>query len=562
MTLFGTIQTANTGLQASQIGLQVVGNNVANANTPGYIRQRMGLTTNPTVRHGGLLLGQGVRATGVTQMVDQALMERMFAAGSDKAGGKMLDEAYTNLEQLIGSLDDSGLGAMLGNFNAALHELSVTPNDASLREFVVLQGDMLAREIRRTQQSVASHRNQLGQQISSAADAINEKAAGIASLNVVIAGAEGGGLLGSDAAGAREKRNSLVEELSELVDITIQEQASGSVSVFIGGDYLVIDGEYREVAKATHSATGDLELRIKQIDAPLQAKGGRYGGMLRARGEVYDHYLSQLDTLAAGLIEVVNTVHTQGQGRRGFSELAGTARPTSGVPLKEAGLDPPPRHGAFEIQMMDTQGDLLGIHQVAVRQLGQVGDSTVDSVVADIDAIDGLTARLGAGGQVVIESSQPGVSFAMANDSSGFLAAAGLNTFFVGSGAHDIDVNSRLKADSDLLAVSFGGVGQDTDALLALVDLVDIPMDSLGGRSIRGTFDNAVARLGQQMSLQRSLTRGAEELHNTLHGEHLGITGVSLDEESLTMLALNRSFQANARVISTVNEMLDVLLRM
>jgi flagellar hook-associated protein 1 FlgK len=78
---------------------------------------------------------------------------------------------------------------------------------------------------------------------------------------------------------------------------------------------------------------------------------------------------------------------------------------------------------------------------------------------------------------------------------------------------------------------------------------------------VQGIFNENVAALGQRISLQRSISQGADDLHSLLTGQHLGITGVNLDEESIKMLAYNRTFQANARVISTANEMLEVLLQ-
>jgi flagellar hook-associated protein 1 FlgK len=225
-------------------------------------------------------------------------------------------------------------------------------------------------------------------------------------------------------------------------------------------------------------------------------------------------------------------------------------------------LSPLPKNGSFEIQVVDAAGGPISFHRIDVRMLSQVGDSTLDSVVSDINAIDGLSARINSNGQVEIEASSPGISFAFANDTSGFLASTGINTFFVGSSAQDIAINPVVKANSDYLAISSTGSGKDTQTLIDMVDLIDRPLDSLGGRSVQGVFDENVASLGQRISLQRSITQGADDLYSTLHGQHLGITGVNLDEESLKMLAYNRSFQANAKVISTANEMLEILLTM
>jgi len=560
MSLFGTIQTANTGLQASQLGLQVVGNNVANSATPGFIRQRLDLQPNAATTQGRLLVGNGVRATGVSQMIDKAIMERMFAAGSGKAAGEVLNSAFTDLENLVGSLS-GGLRDTMSSFNNALHDLSATPNDRSLRDFVILRGEALAREIGSTYESVSTLQGDINGQLGSISKSINEKLRSIAQLNVAITGAEGGGVIASDATGLREQRYNLLEQLSELIDVTIQEQSTGSISVFVGGDYLISEGSFRDLEPSYNKELEGFELRIKQSQAPIQAISGQYGALMRARTEVYGGFITELDTLATALATAVNSIHTQGQGRRGFESITSHQAALTGVPLRASQLSPPPTNGSFEIQLTDSSGQSVSYHRIEIRSLNQVDDSTIDSVVADINLIDGISARVNSEGKVVIESAAPGVKFAFANDTAGFLSSTGINTFFVGSKAEDLAINPLLKANSDYLAISKTGIGKDTETLLSLVDVVDRPLDSLGGRSVQGVFDEHVASLGQRISLQRSVTQGAADLHSTLYGQHLAITGVNLDEESLKMLAYNRTFQANAKVITTANEMLEILLQ-
>jgi flagellar hook-associated protein 1 FlgK len=560
MSLFGTIQTANTGLQASQLGLQVVGNNVANSSTPGYIRQRLELETNPATRQGGLLIGNGVRPTGITQLVDKALMERMFTAGSDKAAGEVLNRAYEDLENLVGSLS-GGLRESMTSFNNSLHDLSATPNDRSLRDFVILQGESLAREIRSTFQSIITLQVGVNAELDDVATSINEKIAGIAKLNVAISSAEGGGAIRSDAAGLREQRYGLIEELSALVDINIQEQATGSISVFVGGDFLVAEGIHREVEKSYNNELGGFELRIRQSQAALKATSGRYGALLRSREEVFGSFVNDLDALASALSITVNEIHSQGQGRKGFDSLLSNQSGLIGVPLRNAQLAPAPTNGSFEIQLVDSNGSPVSFNRIDVRETNQVTDSTIDSVVADINAIDGLSAVINSDGKIEIRSTSPGTSFTFANDTSGFLKSVGFNTFFVGSTAKDIDINPVLKANSDFLAISRSGISGDTTILTELVDVIDRPLESLSGRSVQGLYNESVAKLGQRISLQRSITQGANDLHSLLTGQHLGITGVNLDEESIKMLAYNRTFQANARVITTANEMLEILMQ-
>ena len=104
MTLFSTIQLSSNALAAAQLGLQVTSNNIANANTPGYLRQRMVLTPGPTQRYGNLLLGLGVDVEAIVQVTDRFLAERLRAAESDLANGETQENTYVQLESLIGEL--------------------------------------------------------------------------------------------------------------------------------------------------------------------------------------------------------------------------------------------------------------------------------------------------------------------------------------------------------------------------------------------------------------------------------------------------------------------------
>src|SRR5687767_2675553 len=100
MTLLGTIGLSSNALTVASLGMQVTGNNIANANTPGYIRQRLLQKAGPTYHYGGLLLGTGVQVEGIVQIIDQFLAERMRNATSDLAGSEAQADAYAGLEAI------------------------------------------------------------------------------------------------------------------------------------------------------------------------------------------------------------------------------------------------------------------------------------------------------------------------------------------------------------------------------------------------------------------------------------------------------------------------------
>lgn len=560
MSLFGTIQQSAGALDVAQLGLQVVGNNIANANTPGYLRQQLQQASAVATRNGALLQGHGVRPTGIVQVVDEQLAERMFAAKTAVSGAETLGRAYSQLEELTGDLNNAGLNQQFSLFNNALHELSTQPGDSSLREFVILQAESLASNIRQTRDNAVSRSDSFNGELIQMSTDINRLTERIAKLNLDIATIEGGGLLQSDATGLRDQRYRDLEELSQYMNLNYQEQESGAVTVFVGGDYLISNGVRREVGVAHNSNEGISEIRILETDSPLQASSGRLAATIEARDSVFGDYINDINAMASALIQSVNEVHSQGQGREGFQDLLSTVVADTGVPLPSANLATTPRNGSFDINIIDETGELISTNRIDVKILSQVTDSTVQSIVADIDAIDGVSASVTNGGQIQINSDSGTSSFTFGEDTSGFLAAAGINTFFSGRDAVDIAVNPKLIESADFLSISRSGIGQDTDSLTGLIDLVDQPLDTLNGNSVRDLYEQTVTGLGQRISLQASATEGLENLYATLQSQHLAITGVNIDEESINLITYQRAFQASSRVIATASEMLDLLV--
>ncbi len=495
-------------------------------------------------------------------MLNKALVERMINAGTALSGAETSQKAYAQLEELTNDLNDAGLSKQLTLFNNALHELSTQPGDLALRDYVILQGETLATNLQRTRIDAVGRRELWNAEMNQMSTDINRLTKRIASLNLEIATIEGGGLIHSDATGLRDQRYRDLEELATFMNINVQEQGSGAVAVFVGGDYLVSDGNYREVYSAYNADVGGNEIRIVETDSPLQVSDGRLAATKQARDTTFGVFIDSIDEVASALIRSVNEVHSQGQGRSGYSDLISTVKTNGGVPLVDAGLPWNPRNGTFDMTVVDQDGQPISHQRISVQMLGQVTDSTVSSIAADIDAIDGVSTRVTGDGRIEIFSDSPTSTFTFGEDTSGFLAAVGINTFFSGDSAIDIKVNDMLMADSDFLAISAGGIGEDTDILTQMIDMVDEPLEYLDGRSLRESYEDKIAGLGQQINLQNSATEGLRNFYDTLSGQHLAISGVNIDEESIKMITYQRAFQASSRVIQTASEMLELLVNL
>ena len=154
------------------------------------------------------------------------------------------------------------------------------------------------------------------------------------------------------------------------------------------------------------------------------------------------------------------------------------------------------------------------------------------------------------------------LQFGFAEDSSGTLAALGVNTFFTGDAAYNIDVNQLVSEDPRLFAASRGGIGHDTGNAELLATFMNEPLESRNGSSLAQSYDAWIGEVAQSASLSQAVAEGFQAFHTTLEGEHLGLTGVSLDEEAVNMIMFQRTFQASARLITTISEMLDVLVNL
>jgi flagellar hook-associated protein 1 FlgK len=566
MSLYSSIQLAGNALRANQIGLQVVGQNIANANTPGYIREEVVFNPGPTQRIGNLLLGTGVEVEAIIQKIDKFLQQRLRGATSDRASSETQQQAYLDLEQLIGELNDTDLSTALNDFFSSIHEVLNQPESESIRNLAVLEGEALASDIARLSERTRDLRRTVNDRIRDMADEINRLTEEIRRLNIQIAETEGGDTSKSDAVGLRDRRGSALDRLSELLDVRIDEQPSGAVNVSINGSFLVFDGVRTEVNLTQSSDRGltIFNLALADTDLAVTASAGELAGLMVSRDEILGDFLDQLNDFARTLIFEFNKLHSSGQGLRGLQEIGSEFTVNDeDVPLDAAGLPFDPVNGSFQVLVHNKQTGLTQTTDILVDLDGlDDDDTTLANLAAALDAIDGVSASVSPTRGLTISSDSTDQDFAFGSDTSGVLAALGINTFFTGTSASDIGVNQFVKDDPSRFAASQGGIGADTDNAIALAAFFDQPLEAAGGDSISVLYDRLVAGVTQGASAARAVTEGFEVFEENLKGQHLAISGVSLDEEAVRLISFQRAFQATARYIATLNELLGVLVNL
>ena len=568
MGLIGALNIGRTGLTVNQAAMEVVGNNLANAASESYNRQSPIITPNIGQELApGLFVGTGVKFAGIVRHADEALLARLRLAISDRAGTGAQYELLSQIEAIQNELTDQGLSNRLTEFFNTWSQLANNPTDNSLRVLVIQGGRALTEFVNRMQRDLVAVRNQLDDTMRATAVTANGLLDRIAELNGAIANAEAGA---GGANALRDDRDRLLVELSEIVDISTVEQTSGVVDVFVGSIPIVLAGQNRGLDLSFESEGDDLtvRLRVAADGEILQPTSGKLGLMLQAREQDVNSAVQALNDFAAHLIFQVNRVHSQGQGTEAFDDLTATYAvddTAAALTLADAGLEFTPEHGSFMLHVtqqstgtrvttrIDVDLDGLGGADMSLEDLR-------DAINADPTVGPMVTASITTEGRLNITANSPDDQFSFSDDTSGVLAALGLNTFFAGKDGADIAVNDVLIDTPARLAVGLEHVVGDNRSALAIVGLNDQSLDALGGISLPAFWSRHIEDMAIRTSAAQQAVEADQVIVESLEAQRQAISGVDIDEETINLLAYQRAFQGSARFISAVDEMLSTLL--
>lgn len=565
MSLNGALAIASRSLEVISLGIQVSGQNIANAATPGYVREELRTESGAPYSTGGVLIGTGVVAIGVRQRIDTYLESRIYNANTDFSAASMRSNAFDQLQTALQELGDQDLSTSLNNFVAALNATSNQPDDPALRSAFIQQGQQFVTDIQKLRTRLDQVSISYSENLSGLTEEANSLLGTVDKLNRQISQLEANGLNRNDAGGLRVQRLNALNRLSEIIPLRVQEHASGSIDVYTGSEYLLLSGHQQRLQIAvTEGADGgtQLQVQLSNTRALLPSSGGELGGLIQGRDTILQGFVDQLDRFVGSVVQQFNLVHASGEGLVGFTDVISTngVEDTTAA-LNNAGLAFPPTNGRFEIKVRNLQTGEVQVTNIPIDLDGVGSDTTLEDLRAAIDAIDRVNATITSDGKLRI-TTEAGSEVRFANDSSGVLAGLGINTFFTGSTSADIGVNARVVQDQRLLASGRGGGPSDNTNLLQLAQFIDKPVTALGGISIDKFYTQLIGTTAQSGAAEESLSTGFENFRDSLKTQREQISGVSLDDEAIRIMGLQRNYQAAARIISTIDQLLNTLLEM
>lgn len=566
--LLDSLHIASKSINASSIAIQVAGQNLTNASTPGYVREQVLLGTSYPKTNHGTTMGTGVDVGGVVQMIDVYLEERLRNSQSDAMNTSTQSGIYSQLEFIINELTDQDLSTGLSEFFNAIGNVLNQPENLSVRQMLVDEGEKLTRLFRDTSNAILKARIDVNKSIVDLTDQINMLTEEIANLNNSIARIEAGKGPGTEAVGLRDQRIDALNKLSSLINIKTHEDESGVVSVYCGNDSLISSlGAQKLTVGYTSDPYGELslaEIRFEVNNKALDVHSGKLNGYYEGRDQILGEFSLTLDDYAASLVVEFNAIYTSGQGLTGYDQTAGTAVIREiDEPLDQIGLVPPPKSGVFSmiVQNKETLVENTTQIQIPLSDSGAVG-ITMEELLAQLNEINGISARLNTSGQVEITSESPEYAFAFSGDTSGILSSLGLNTFFIGTDARTIGINSTISKDPGKIAVSQNGIGADTENGVKLAAIPETSMSKYGNKSITEAYRLSVTAVMSKAGTVQAVAVGDVSYYSSLLTQRNSVSGVNIDEETIALFNYQRVFQASSKYVSVINEMLDSLIRM
>ena len=346
MSDFSTLNLALSGLMAARRGMDVTGQNVANANTEGYTRQRVvseaiGAPTQPAIwaRYDGS--NGGVRIADIQRLRDAFQDVRSRDAHSSQGSLGSTADALSQIESLFPEPGTNGLQSMLDKMWSGFGDVANNPSDQAARAQVIAQANTVTTWLNQTSVSLDSISANSAEKLSAISTQINTAASNLAALNTAILQ---GGKSGVPVNELLDQRDKLADALAQLVGGQARTDSNGTMGVFICGS-AIVRGNTAETISATTDSTGT-RLTWDKDGSAVTGAGGTAGGLIDTISNIVPTWKTKLDAVASQLVSSVNGIHQStatnptydGNGNAGGAFFSGTTAANISVAITDPAL--------------------------------------------------------------------------------------------------------------------------------------------------------------------------------------------------------------------------------
>ncbi len=621
MSLAQALATAVSGLRATQSGMAIVAGNVANAQTPGYVRKTMDQVATAA---GGF--GSSVRVSAINRELDLYIQRQLRTESSGGAYADLRANFYQRLQQVYGDPGSATtLETVFNNLTTALQGLATSPESSSARGDVLNAAQILAQQLNGMTSDIQELRTDAELGLADAAAKANDAMQQIARINQQLSTARDND---STTAALLDQRDNYVGQLAQLMDIRVVESDHHQIGVFTNSGIQLVGTQASSLSfdaqgtvmpnalwdadpgkrtvgtlKLISPTGGDMDLIANKV-----IRSGQIAALLEMRDQVLVQAQAQIDAIAAAMSRALSDRTTDG--------TLAVAGAQSGFDLDTAGLF---AGNTIDITYTDTMTNtqrkltLIRVDDPAALPLQNTATSDpndrviginfsagMGSVVSQLNALlaptglqfsnpAGTTLRVlddGAGNKVDVNAASTtktitaltgGVEIPLFVDAQDPYTGAitSLGSQRVGL-AGRLSVNAAILADPSKLVVYQASLltsaGDSTrpsfiyDRLNAAA--LDFSPESGIGTAVAPFSGSLASFIRQVMSFQgqaadsaTSLQQGQDVVVSSLQQRFNDASSVNVDQEMANLLNLQNAYAANARVLSAVKDMLDALLR-
>ena len=618
-SIFNSLNIGYTGLNVAQIGINTTGQNIANAETEGYSRKRVIQSAATPLKLAPGNVGNGVEVQDIERIFDEFVFRRYTSTYTDKENSDFTKKTLEELSTYFPEIDNVGIKTDLREFYNLWQDFADNPNDNAIKVALITQAKTLTDDIKQLNEQVYNMQKKLNDELKANIDEVNAKAKEIANLNKAINEAEAGG--GYTANDLRDKRNLLERDLARLIgatpfkgeistNITIDpsstKTSSENYTLNING-FNIVDGTKTHpiVVDDSNSSGGFYEVFYERQDGfkiPFaeEITDGKIGAILSLRGDNIDtttglptdgiiqNVYSQINAFATGFIESINNIYAKvGVESMVSNEIEFD---TNTTPLVYSGKNI--KEGSFNIVVYDTNGDIVAQREITINQLttiqgvsnsiesqinSNLDDNSDNNATNDIDDMIQFSVLSSPTTNIQLsllpEFKSLGYRFAISdnlttnelNSGTNFAGALGLNRFFDGQDAKDIDVTNYLEQDPSKLQAGRSEILGDNSVALSMIQHQYEKFDFFVNQTQTNSttyeyFDSITSYVGIQTATAITKNDTLTAQFNTVEQEYESVTKVSIDEELTNLIRYQTAYGASAKVIQTIDQMINTLL--
>jgi len=610
MSLFSTLNTGTSGLNAAQVAVSITSQNISNADNTSYTRQRVNFSASNAVSSGGVSVGSGVTIASIVRIHDEYSYAKLRSSSTSVSYDTYNSSTLKEIAQYFPDLAESGISQDISDYFSSWNDLSSNATEGSQKIALVQSALTMTSDIQSTRDNLRTLQDSVNDQLKTSVDEINTIGQQLADVNKQINAVESEE--GNYANDLRDQRDKLELTLAKLVDVSVSKgnissdtsvdakmtDSGTAYTVNIAGANLVDGSTFHPLTiDNTSNASSYYSVYSESQDGTKynltdKLSGGKVGAMLDLRGRTIDSsenggypqdgtiqgYIDTLDTFAQTLITETNNIYAQ-SAQKSMQSPTLDLKGNTALQNEYNNI----QNGTFDVIVYDSAGKEVARKSISVDSSTSMKDDTFSPSITtqfnantddnadnnsmnDVD--DYFTATFTDNGTFSLspKTNNSGYTIAIADNGTNFPGAIGVSQFLTGTDSSNISVATNYQKDPSSVEGYSAPISGNNVVANKMVQLQYNTLSyyntngSVSRDTIEGYYSGLTTSVATDASAASSSLDTNTTLYNTVNSDFQSTSGVNTDEELTNLIQYQSSYTAASKIITTVDQMLETLL--